>query len=341
MDACPRVFGLVSAGPRAPPTADARVGLPALPLKPVPSQQLCCNEAHSPIPAHPIPHRAGEPDVALDAYNHLLSQGHRPSPAAFRALLEVHLARADWEQADALLAAMVAQRSAALDLQVKLEAAFLLFFAGALPKVAHCLQRQRGLPGMPLAKPDACRLVPCGCLAMTKLEMPPCRAPASLQMLNGVIERACAAGNPAAAQSAFSHLCQAWLAPTAATFAPLLAALQRQHPPGEVAELAVGLAEQADQVCGTAGQGMQVSRFQRRGARLVVECPRARDGLCVLFRTAASFTCSHPPTTHHPPLTPPPPGASRGLPHPGLVGPLPAAAGGSGGDGQGPHCRAD
>ena len=112
----------------------------------------------------------------------------------------------------------------------------------------------------------------------------------SLQLLNGVIERACAAGNPAAAQSAYAHLCQARLAPTAATFAPLLAALQRQHPAGELAELAVGLTEQADQACGTAGQGMQASG-----------CLFRRDPNCVgglhSWHHLALCTSLHPPRT--------------------------------------------
>lgn len=60
-----------------------------------------------------------------------------------------------------------------------------------------------------------------------------------------MIERACAAGAPGAAQSAYNHLCHAGVAPTPATYAALLAALLRQHPPAEVAELAVGLAQQA------------------------------------------------------------------------------------------------
>ncbi len=85
------------------------------------------------------------------------------------------------------------------------------------------------------------------------------------QLLNGVIERACAAGNPAAAQSAFRHMCRARLAPSAATVAPLLAALRQQHPADEVVELALALAEQADEACGTPGQGLQVR--QQKGRR--------------------------------------------------------------------------
>ena len=91
------------------------------------------------------------------------------------------------------------------------------------------------------------------------------------QLLNGIIQRACAAGNPAAAQSAFNRLCRARLASTAATFAPLLAALQRQHPADEVAELAVGLADQADEACGTPGLGMRVGAARAALAGRVLE----------------------------------------------------------------------
>lgn len=64
-------------------------------------------------------------------------------------------------------------------------------------------------------------------------------------------------------------MCRARLAPSAATFAPLLAALQRLHPAEEVAELAVGLAGQADEACGTPGHAMQVcGRAVRIGGRV-------------------------------------------------------------------------
>lgn len=78
--------------------------------------------------------------------------------------------------------------------------------------------------------------------------------PPALQLLNGVIERACAAGAPAAAQAAYSHMCRAVVEPTPATFAALLGALRRQHSADEVAEAALGLAEQAaDAPGGVAG----------------------------------------------------------------------------------------
>lgn len=84
----------------------------------------------------------------------------------------------------------------------------------------------------------------------------PTEPPCLLQLLNGVIERACAAGSPGAAQSAFEHMCQAGVPPTVATFAALLAALRRQHTPAEVAELAVGLAGQADAAGGAPGAAL-------------------------------------------------------------------------------------
>lgn len=53
-------------------------------------------------------------------------------------------------------------------------------------------------------------------------------------------------------------MCQAGVAPTAATFAALLAVLRRQHTATtiEVAELAVGLTEQADAAGGAPGQAL-------------------------------------------------------------------------------------
>lgn len=99
----------------------------------------------------------------------------------------------------------------------------------------------------------------------------PLAPPPLLQLLNSFIERACAAGNPAAAQAALGHMCRARLAPSAATFAPLLAALQRLHPAEDVAELVVGLAGQADEACGTPGHAMQVcGRAVRVGDQVAV-----------------------------------------------------------------------
>lgn len=49
----------------------------------------------------------------------MASQGHCPSAAAFRALLDVQLARGGWEEADGLLASMVEQHSEGLDVEVR------------------------------------------------------------------------------------------------------------------------------------------------------------------------------------------------------------------------------
>lgn len=51
-------------------------------------------------------------------------------------------------------------------------------------------------------------------------------------------------------------MCQAGVAPTAATFGALLPALQRQHTAQEVGELVVGLAAHADDSLGTPGAAL-------------------------------------------------------------------------------------
>lgn len=67
---------------------------------------------------HPGACRSGQPDVALDAYQHMRGLGLPATPAALRALLEVHMGRGAWEQADALLAAAVDDGGDALDAEV-------------------------------------------------------------------------------------------------------------------------------------------------------------------------------------------------------------------------------
>lgn len=65
--------------------------------------------------------------MAVDAYRHMLSLGLAPAPAAFRAVLGVHLQRGAWEEADAVLASMVQQSSTALDAEVRPGEAVLLW----------------------------------------------------------------------------------------------------------------------------------------------------------------------------------------------------------------------
>ncbi len=55
----------------------------------------------------------------MDAYRHMASQGHRPSAATFRALLDAQLARGGWEEADGLLATMVDQQIEGLSTEVR------------------------------------------------------------------------------------------------------------------------------------------------------------------------------------------------------------------------------
>lgn len=57
--------------------------------------------------------------MAFDAYRHMTGQGHCPSAAAFRALLDAQLARGGWEEADSLLATMVEQQSEGLTEEVR------------------------------------------------------------------------------------------------------------------------------------------------------------------------------------------------------------------------------
>lgn len=71
------------------------------------------------MPARVPIYRSGQPDVALDAYRHLLSQGLPPTPTAFRAVLDVHMGRGAWEEADAVLGDMAKGGSTALDAEVR------------------------------------------------------------------------------------------------------------------------------------------------------------------------------------------------------------------------------
>lgn len=97
-----------------------------------------------------------------------------------------------------------------------------------------------------LQQPPKARHIPCS----HQHARHPHVLPPFLQLLNGVMERACAAGAPAAAQAAYSHMCRAGVAPTPDTFGALLAALRRQHSVAEVAEAALGLAQQAAEAPG-------------------------------------------------------------------------------------------
>lgn len=49
----------------------------------------------------------------------MTSQGHCPSAAAFRALLDAQLARGGWEEADSLLATMEEQQNEGLTVEVR------------------------------------------------------------------------------------------------------------------------------------------------------------------------------------------------------------------------------
>lgn len=88
----------------------------------------------------------------------------------------------------------------------------------------------------------------------------PSSPPVPVQLFETAIERACAAGTPAAAQSAFDHMCHAGVPPSAATFAALLGALRCQLPPAEAAEAALALSEQADAAAAAAGAGATPGR---------------------------------------------------------------------------------
>ena len=79
----------------------------------------------------------------------------------------------------------------------------------------------------------------------------------SLQLFDAAIEYGYARSNLPFAQSAFEHMCQAGVPPSAATFAYRVAALRQQLPEEEVAELVAGLAEQAEGV-GPPGQAIRV-----------------------------------------------------------------------------------
>ncbi|PSC71010.1 Tbc2 translation chloroplastic isoform B [Micractinium conductrix] len=146
--------------------------------------------------------RSGQGDVALDAFANMLAQGLAPTPAAARAVLDLHVERGAWEAADALLVGLV----------------------------------------------EAVEAVGGG------------EAGNYAELFETAIERACAAGTPAAAQSAFDHMCHAGVPPSAATFAALLGALRCQLPPAEAAEAALALSEQADAAAAAAGAGATPGR---------------------------------------------------------------------------------
>lgn len=70
-------------------------------------------------PTEPCPCRSGQPDVALDAFRHMRGLGLAATPAALHALLEVHVGRSAWEEADALLAAAADDGGDVLDAGVR------------------------------------------------------------------------------------------------------------------------------------------------------------------------------------------------------------------------------
>lgn len=291
---------------------------------PPPSNPLLHHPFH--LPPYTHPRRSGQPDVALDAFLHMRSLGLAPSPAAFRAVLGVHLGRGDWEEADVVLGAM-AEAPGALDAEVG---------AG---HTAHgaCSGggwgRSRPAPRLTLGgRPSRPHLTAAHDCAFPP---PPPDTPQP-QLVTGIMERASGAGHLALVQSAYDHLVHAGESPASATFAALLGALRRQRPADEVAELALGLAEQAE-AAGAAG-AMQVGRAEEEGRGGAPGISLRRFCWCArLHLWAASeanpctfslATLNHPSLRAHLTL---PAGPAGGLPRPRPVGPVPAAARGGGG----------